>query len=96
MAAELADRLAILVAFRRFPSMDAKVCRLLRSESCVRMQHIVRRSTYVSFRRFLSGVRREFVQRLSVALPVTLGSYPRDDLQEGSVDVMACLNVPRA
>jgi hypothetical protein len=34
----------------------------LRSDSYVRMQHFVRRSTYVPFRRFLGDVRREFIQ----------------------------------
>jgi hypothetical protein len=41
-------------------------------------------------------VRREYMQRLSVALHGTLDSYLRDALQEGSVDVVACLLVPRA
>jgi hypothetical protein len=39
---------------------------------------------------------REFMQRLSAALHGTLGSYLRDALQEGSVDVVACLPAPRA
>jgi hypothetical protein len=79
MAAELVYRLAILVAVRRFPGMGAADSRSLRSESYVRMQHFVRRSTYVPFRRFLLGDvrRREFMQRLFVALHGTLGSYPR-------------------
>jgi hypothetical protein len=45
MAAQLVDRLAILVAVRRFPSMGGAHSRSLRSHSCVRMQHFVRRST---------------------------------------------------
>jgi hypothetical protein len=49
MAAELVDRLAILVADRRFPGMGAVDYRSLRSDSYVRMQHFVRRSTYVPF-----------------------------------------------
>jgi hypothetical protein len=66
------------------------------SDSYVRMQHLVRRSIYVPCRPFLGDVRRYFVQRLSTALHGTLGSYFRDALQEGIVDVMACLLVPRA
>jgi hypothetical protein len=60
------------------------------------MQHFVRRSTCVPFRRFLGDVRREFMQRLSAALHGTLGSYLSDALQEGSADAVACLPVPRA
>jgi hypothetical protein len=44
----------------------------LRSDSYVRMQHFVRRSTYVPFRRFLGDVRREFMQRLPAAHHGTL------------------------
>jgi hypothetical protein len=62
MAAELIDRLAILVDVRRFPGMGAADSRSLRPESYVSMQHFVRRSTYVPFRRFLGDVRREFMQ----------------------------------
>jgi hypothetical protein len=96
MAADLVDRLAILVALRRFPSMGATDARSLRSNSYVRMQHFVRRTTYVPFRRFWGDVRREFIQRLSSALHGSLGSYLRDALQEGSADTEACLPVPRA
>jgi hypothetical protein len=96
MAAELVDRLAILVVVRRFHGMDATGSRSLRSDSYVRMQHFVRRYTYVLFRRFLEDVRREFMQRLSAALHGTLGSYFRDAFPEGSVDAVACLPVPRA
>jgi hypothetical protein len=78
MAAELVDRLAILVAVRRFPSMGAADSRSLRTDSYVRMHHFVRRSTYVPFRRFGGDVRRKFMQRLSPALHGTLGSYLRD------------------
>jgi hypothetical protein len=52
MTAELVDRMAILVADRRFPGMGAADSRSLRSHSYVRMQHFVRRTTYVPFRRF--------------------------------------------
>jgi hypothetical protein len=45
---------------------------------------------------FWGDVRREFMQRLSAALHGTMGSYLRDTLQEGSVDVVACLPLPRA
>jgi hypothetical protein len=66
-------------------------------KSYVHMQHFVRRSTTnVPFLRFWGDVRREFMQRLSAALHGILGSYLRDALQEGSVDVVACLSVPRA
>ena len=77
MAAELADRRVILVACRRFPGMGAADSRSLRSDGCVRMQHFVRRSTSIPFRRFLGDVRREFMQRLFAALHGTLGSSPR-------------------
>jgi hypothetical protein len=73
MAAELVDRLAILMIVRRFPSMGATSCRSLRSDSYVRIQHFVRRTTFVPFRRFLGDVRREFMQRLFVALHGSLG-----------------------
>jgi hypothetical protein len=96
MAAELVDRLAILVVVRRLPGMGAADSRSLRSNNYVRMQCFVRRSTFVPFRRILGDVRREFMQRLSAFLHGTLGSYLRDTVQEGSADVVACLHVPRA
>jgi hypothetical protein len=52
MADELVDHLAILVVFRRFPSMGATHSRSLSSVSYVRMQHFVRRTPSVPFRRF--------------------------------------------
>jgi hypothetical protein len=52
MAAELVDRSAILVVVRRFHSIGAADSRSLRYDGYVRMQHSVRRSTYVPFRRF--------------------------------------------
>jgi hypothetical protein len=52
MAAELVDRLSILVVVCRFPGMGAADSRSLRSDNYVRMQHFVRRSTFVPFRRF--------------------------------------------
>jgi hypothetical protein len=54
------------------------------------MKEFVRRSTSVPFRRFLWDVRRQFMQRLSLALRSTLGSYLRDALHEG-VTVVGCL-----
>jgi hypothetical protein len=57
MAAHLVDRLAILVAVCRFPCMGASNSRSLRFDSYVCMQHFVRRTTYVPFRRFLEDVR---------------------------------------
>jgi hypothetical protein len=96
MAAELVDRLAILVAVRRFHGMGAADSRSLRSDSYVRMQHFVRRYTSVPFQRFWGDVRREFMQRIFAALHGTLGSYLRDTSHEDSVDVVACLLVPRA
>jgi hypothetical protein len=96
IAAELVDRLAILVAVRRFPGMGASDSRSLRSDRYVRMQHFVRRSTYVPFRPFLGDVPREFMQRLFDALHGTMSSYLRDTFLEGSADAVACLSVPRA
>jgi hypothetical protein len=52
MAAELVDHLAILVAIRRFLGMGVVDSRSLRFDSYVRLQHFVRRTTYVPFRRF--------------------------------------------
>jgi hypothetical protein len=43
----------------------------------------------------LGDERREFMQRLCVALHGTLGSYLHDALHEGSADGVACLPVPR-
>jgi hypothetical protein len=48
------------------------------------------------FWRFFGDVRREFIQRLSATLHGTFGSYLRDAFQEGSVDAVTCLLVPRA
>jgi hypothetical protein len=99
MAAELVDRLAILVVVRSFTGMGAADSRSLRFDSYVRMQHFVRRSIFVPFRRFGGDMRREFIQRLSAALHGTLGFYLRDTFQEGRADAVACLNcllVPRA
>jgi hypothetical protein len=96
MAAEFVDGFAILVVIRRFLGMGAVDSRSLRSDSYVRMHHFVRRTTCVPFRRFLGDLRREPMQRLYVALHCTLDSYVCDALQEGNVDAVACLPLPRA
>jgi hypothetical protein len=71
--------------------------RSLRIDKYVRLQHFVRRATFVPFRRFLGDVQREFMQRLTATLHGTLSSYLRDAFQEGSsADAVACLPVPRA
>jgi hypothetical protein len=92
MVNELVDRVTNQVAIRRFLGMgDAYSRYSLSFFNYVRMHHFVRRSTYVPFRRAGGDVRREFMQRLSAALNGTLGSYLRDDVHKGSVDVVACL-----
>jgi NAD-specific glutamate dehydrogenase len=96
MSTWLVDRLAILLAARRFPCMGIANSRSLRFDSYVRMQHFVRRTIYVPFRRFLGDVRRKFMQRLSGALHGNLRSFLRDALQEGSADAVVCLPVPPA
>jgi hypothetical protein len=55
MAAELVDRLAILVVVRRSHGIGAADPRSLRNDNYLRIQHFVRRSTYVPFRRFWGG-----------------------------------------
>jgi hypothetical protein len=57
MAAEMVDRMAILVAVRRFRGMSVADSRSLRSYSYVGVQHFVRRTTHVPFRRFGGDVR---------------------------------------
>jgi hypothetical protein len=44
-----------MLAVRRFPRMGADDSRSLRYGSYVRMQHFVRRTTCVPFRRFFGG-----------------------------------------
>jgi hypothetical protein len=73
VAIELVDRLAILVDVRCFPGTDVADSCSMRSGNYVRMQHFVRRSTYVRFRRFWGDVLREFMQRLFAALHGILG-----------------------
>jgi hypothetical protein len=64
MAAELVDRLTILVKVRRFHGMGVVDARALRSDNYVRRQHFVRRTASVPFLRFWADVRREFLQCL--------------------------------
>jgi hypothetical protein len=61
MADDMAGRLVVLVAVRRFLGMAVAHSRSLRFDSYVRMQHFVRRSTYASFRRFWGDVPLEFI-----------------------------------
>jgi hypothetical protein len=96
IAAELVDRLAVLVAFRRFHGLGASDSRSPRYGIYVRMQHFVPRSTYVPFRGFLGDVRGEFPQSIYIDLHGTLVSYLRDALHEGSADAVTCLPVPLA
>jgi uncharacterized membrane protein len=95
MAAEFVDRLAIFLVIFRFLGMGVANYGCLRSNCYVHMQHFVRRTTCVPFRRFFGDVRREFMQRLSAALHGTMGSYLRDAFHEDSDDDVACLSVPR-
>jgi hypothetical protein len=96
MAAELDNRVAILVVVRRFIGIGAVDSRSLRFDSYVRMQHFVRRSTFVPCRRCGGDMRREFMQRLSSALHGTMVSHLRHASQKGSAAAVACLHVPRA
>jgi hypothetical protein len=69
--------------------------RSLRSDTYVRIQHFVRRTTSVHFRSFSGDMRRKFMQRLCAALHGILGSHVRDALQEGSADAVAYLHIAR-
>jgi hypothetical protein len=89
MADELVDRLAILVVVRCFPGMGVADSRSLRSD----MQHFVRRSTYVPFRRLLGDARREFMQRLFAFFMAFW--VPIFTTQEVIAAVLVCLLVPR-
>jgi hypothetical protein len=98
MADDIVDRLAMMVAFRRFTSIGAADSRSLRLENYPRME-FVRRYTYVDyvpFRQFLGDVSREFMRRLSVVLHGKLGFYLHDALQEVSVATVARLPAPRS
>jgi hypothetical protein len=59
------------------------------------MKDFIRRSTCITFRRFIGDVRREFMQRLSMVLHGTLVFYLRDASQEDGAIVVACLPAPR-
>jgi hypothetical protein len=72
MVANLVDRVAILVAVRRFPNMGDTDSRSLRSDSYVRMQHFLRRYTFVPFRRFLGNVWRDLSCNVSMPLFMVL------------------------
>jgi hypothetical protein len=73
VAAEVVDHLASLVAVRRFHGTSVADSRSLHyDDSYTRMQHFVRLSTSVPFRRVLGDARKEFLQRLSCALHGTL------------------------
>jgi hypothetical protein len=85
-----------MVVVRLFPCIGEADSRLLRSDNYVRLQNFARRYTFGRFRRFLRDVRREFMQRLYVAVHSTLGSYLRDALQEGSADAVGFFDVPHA
>jgi hypothetical protein len=74
MVAELVDHLAILVVVRRFPSMGAADSRSSRSDGYARMQHFVRRSTYVPFRCFLGDV-RPHVNSCNMFLPLFMALW---------------------
>jgi hypothetical protein len=78
LAAELVDRMAILVVVRRFIGMGDADPRSLQSNGFVRMHHFVRRTTIVPFRRFGRCNCREFMQRIIAILHDTFGSYLRD------------------
>jgi hypothetical protein len=51
----------------------------------------VRQSRNVPFRPFLGDIRREFMQRISVVLHGTLGSYLGDALHESGATAVACM-----
>jgi hypothetical protein len=93
MAAEWADCLAILVEAYRFHGMGVADFRFLCYDSYVRMQHFVRRYTYVPFRRCLGDMRRQFVHRLSAARHDASGSHLRDALQAGC-GLCRCCGMP--
>jgi hypothetical protein len=73
MAADLVDRLIILVVVRRSSRLGAADSRSLWSESYTNMKEFVRGPTSLPFRRFLRAVHREYMQRLAVFLHGTLG-----------------------
>jgi hypothetical protein len=82
-----------LLVARWLLGMGAAASRALPSDIYARMKEFVRCSTSIPFRWLLSDVCHEFMQRLSMVLCDTLGSYLRDTLHEGRV--ITCLRVPR-
>jgi MoxR-like ATPase len=99
MAAEFADRMAILVAIRRFPGKGAADSRSSRIDNYVRMQHLVRLS--VELLMFLSAFLGGYAARIHATSLCCSSCYlgflsPRQEIQEGSADVVACLPVPHA
>jgi hypothetical protein len=89
MAAELVDRMAILVAIRRFFGIGVAYSRSLRYE-VMSVYNISFVELLLSpFGVFGGG---EFMQRLSNGLHGTLGPYLRDALHEGSAD--RCCGMP--
>jgi hypothetical protein len=81
--------------FVAFPSMGDVDSRSLRYDNNVRMQHFVRPTTYVPFRRF-GGMCDGNSCNIFLLLFMVLGFYLRDALHEGCADAVACLHVPRA
>jgi hypothetical protein len=55
MSAESVDGMVPLVAARQFPCIGDADSRLLRFVNNVRMQHFVRQSNLVPFRRYMGG-----------------------------------------
>jgi hypothetical protein len=80
----------------RFPSLSAADSRSLRFKGYALVKKNVQRSTTVHFRRSLGGVRCELMQRLSMFLHGSMGSYLRDALHEGNANVVAYLPATRA
>jgi hypothetical protein len=80
----MVDRLAFLVAIWRFPDMGAVEPLSLWFESYVRMEEFVRRFTSGPLMWFLGAVRWEFMQRVYVALHVTLLGFISCRLRVGS------------
>jgi hypothetical protein len=96
MVIELVDRLANLVAIRRFLGMGVVDFRSLRFDNHVGMQNFVRPSSYVPFRRYWGMCCDNSRNVFLLLFMVLLGSYHCGALQEGSADVVVCLHVLRA
>jgi hypothetical protein len=80
MAAELVDRMPILVAARRFFGMGDAHSQSLRYDNYVSMPKNFASIYLRSLSTFWGDVRREFQQRLSVVLHGNMGSYLLDAL----------------